>query len=63
MGHEGPGGLLSALKAKGWCNNLVAGSRTGAKGFAFFNINVDLTEEGMEKIDEIVTLVFQVIKI
>lgn len=59
VGHEGPGGLLSALKAKGWCNNLVAGSRTGAKGFAFFNINVDLTEEGMEKIDEIVTLVFQ----
>jgi secreted Zn-dependent insulinase-like peptidase len=48
------------LKAKGWCNNLVGGVRTGSRGFGFFGINVDLTEEGIEHIDDIVKFVFQV---
>lgn len=59
FGHEGPGSLLSVLKTKGWCNSLVGGARTGARGFGFFGINVDLTEEGIERVDDIVKLVFQ----
>ncbi|XP_069679683.1 insulin-degrading enzyme isoform X2 [Periplaneta americana] len=59
FGHEGPGSLLSVLRAKGWCNSLVGGARTGSRGFGFFGINVDLTEEGIDHVDDIVKLVFQ----
>jgi len=61
IGHEGPGSLLSELKNRGWVNSLVAGESSGAKGFSFFGINVDLTEDGIQHTDDIVTLVFQVI--
>uniref|UniRef100_A0A8P4GJV8 Insulin-degrading enzyme n=1 Tax=Dicentrarchus labrax TaxID=13489 RepID=A0A8P4GJV8_DICLA len=47
IGHEGPGSLLSELKSKGWVNTLVGGQKEGARGFMFFIINVDLTEEGL----------------
>lgn len=60
VGHEGPGSLLSALKDRGWCNMLMSGPRTPARGFAFFSVTVDLTVEGLEHVDEIVTLLFQV---
>ncbi|XP_041968521.1 insulin-degrading enzyme [Aricia agestis] len=62
LGHEGQGSLLSALKARGWCNNLVGGTRIGARGFGFFGVQVDLTETGVKHIDEIVQLVFQYIE-
>lgn len=32
---------------KGWVNTLVGGQKEGARGFMFFIINVDLTEEGL----------------
>lgn len=60
IGHEGPGSLLSLLKAKGWCNNLGSSSQYGGRGFATFNISVDLTENGINHTDDIVELVFQV---
>lgn len=60
MGHEGPGSLLSALKARSWSNNLVAGSRPAPRGVGFFGVAVDLTEEGIEHVNDIVKLVFQV---
>jgi len=59
IGHEGPGSLLSELKSRGWVNTLVGGQKSGAKGFGFFVVNVDLTEEGIEHIDDIIMLVFQ----
>lgn len=31
----------------GWVNTLVGGQHHGAKGFAFFSVDVDLTEEGI----------------
>ncbi len=49
IGHEGSGSLLSHLKARGWCNILEAGPASGAKGFMFFSVNVDMTEEGEGK--------------
>ena len=57
--HEGDGSLFSELKRKGWCNSLYAGGRKEARGFQFFNITLDLSEEGGEKIDEIIELVYQ----
>lgn len=59
IGHEGPGSLLSYLKGRGWVNSLVGGQKSGAKGFAFFVVNVDLTEEGIDHVEDIVSAVFQ----
>ncbi|CAO1412986.1 unnamed protein product [Diamesa tonsa] len=59
IGHEGKGSVLSELKSKGWCNNLVGGNSSSAKGFGFFEVMVDLTEEGFEHVDDILNLVFQ----
>ena len=60
IGHEGPGSLLSVLRERGLCNNLSAGLSHSAPGFGFFVVSVDLTEEAMNCIDDIITLVFQV---
>ncbi|XP_041369113.1 insulin-degrading enzyme-like [Gigantopelta aegis] len=61
IGHEGPGSLLSELKNKGWVNTLVGGYQNGAKGFGFFILNVDLTEEGQEHVEDIISLAYQYI--
>ncbi|XP_052226154.1 insulin-degrading enzyme-like isoform X2 [Dreissena polymorpha] len=59
IGHEGKGSLLSELKARGWVNTLVGGQQQGARGFMFFMVNVDLTAEGLEHVDDIITLTYQ----
>ncbi|XP_078036268.1 insulin degrading metalloproteinase isoform X2 [Augochlora pura] len=61
LGHEGKGSLLSALKAKGWCNSVMSGKRPSARGFNFFNVIADLTEEGIQHVDDIILLTFQYI--
>lgn len=40
---------------------MVSGKRSGARGFDFFSVVVDLTEEGIKHVDDIVTLTFQYI--
>lgn len=59
VGHEGKGSILSELKSRGWCNNLVGGASSSAKGFGFFEITVDLTEQGYDHADDIILLIFQ----
>ncbi|XP_062560794.1 insulin-degrading enzyme isoform X2 [Armigeres subalbatus] len=61
IGHEGVGSILSELKAKGWCNNLVGGYSTVGRGFGFFEVMVDLTQDGFEHVDDIVKIIFQYI--
>ncbi|CAH1389545.1 unnamed protein product [Nezara viridula] len=61
IGHEGPGSLLSVLKARSWCNSLLGGPRGSNKGFDFFSINVDLTPDGIDHVDDIIHLIFQYI--
>ncbi|XP_076297777.1 insulin degrading metalloproteinase isoform X2 [Lasioglossum baleicum] len=61
LGHEGKGSLISALKANGWCNAVMSGKRSTARGFNFFHVIVDLTEEGMQHVDAIILLTFQYI--
>lgn len=60
IGHGGPGSLLSLLKVKGWCYSLQSYSQYCGRGFATYSISVDLTENGINHIDDIVELVFQV---
>lgn len=62
LGHESDGSLLSALKKAGWSDSLMAGKRTAARGSCnFFTIVVDLTEEGIQHVDDIIALLFQYI--
>ncbi|KAL6254449.1 hypothetical protein P5V15_014497 [Pogonomyrmex californicus] len=64
LGHQGGGSLLSALKARGWCNSLTCKreeNNNNARGFNFLSIFVDLTEEGIKHVKDIVQLTFQYI--
>ncbi|KRZ92119.1 Insulin-degrading enzyme, partial [Trichinella sp. T8] len=63
LGHEASGSLLSELKKHGWVNTLTAGPRTAARGFWFFNIDVEVTESGLRHVDDIAQLVFEYISL
>lgn len=39
--------LCISVLFSGWVNELVGGQHSGAKGFMFFGVNVDLTENGI----------------
>lgn len=62
LGHEAAGSLLSELKNRGWVNSLSSYPKTAARGFGFFTIDVDLSEEGLEHVDDILVLIFKYIK-
>ncbi len=59
IGHEGPGSILAYIKAKGWANGLSAGAMPVCPGSAFFTVSIKLTEEGLEKYQEVVKVLFQ----
>ena len=63
IGHKGPKGLFSQLKAQGLAHHLVAGKKTLARGFSFFVITVQMTEEGERRMEEVVKSVFQYIQL
>ena len=63
IGHEGPGSILSYLKAEGWANGLSAGAAPVCSGTAFFTISVKLTEDGLKLYDEVVKVIFQYISL
>lgn len=59
MGHEGPGSILSELKKRCWSNKLNCDHVKYANGFGFFEVKVDLTDDGFQHIDDIIKLIFQ----
>ncbi|CAM1503436.1 Fc.00g082120.m01.CDS01 [Cosmosporella sp. VM-42] len=60
IGHEGPGSIMSYIKAKGWANGLSAGAFPICPGTpAIFKVQVHLTEEGLLNYPEIVKIFFQ----
>lgn len=62
IGHEGSGSLLACLKELGWANELSAGGHTVSKGNAFFCIDTDLTEQGLENYESVTHIIFQYIE-
>lgn len=62
LGHEGPGSILAALKARGEATAIVAGvSHEGydsSTGLALFTLTVTLTEAGVRAWEEIVGVVY-----
>ena len=62
IGHEGPGSLLSLLKRKLWVNSLSCGAYNVIRGFDFFDIDMELTANGLGEMWNIVTVCFQYIQ-
>lgn len=62
IGHEGEGSLLSELKRRGWCNSLYAGSRREVRGFQFFHLTVDLSEDGGQNVEGVIKCVYEYLK-
>jgi secreted Zn-dependent insulinase-like peptidase len=58
LGYEGPGSLYSHLHQQHWIHSLAAGGGISGSNFKDFNINMQLTEVGLQHCDEIVTRVF-----
>ncbi|RKP06928.1 Metalloenzyme, LuxS/M16 peptidase-like protein [Thamnocephalis sphaerospora] len=63
IGHESAGSILSVLKQRGLANYLSAGSSGGARGFDFFKVSIDLTEDGLERYEEVVATVFRYVEL
>ncbi|BDA50691.1 Insulin-degrading enzyme [Coccomyxa sp. Obi] len=64
LGHEGFGSPFAVLKARGWATELSAGE--GGSSFSarsFFTVGINLTDEGMEHVEEIVAIIFAYVKL
>ncbi|SPO02733.1 related to insulysin precursor (metalloendopeptidase) [Cephalotrichum gorgonifer] len=60
IGHEGPGSIMSYIKAKGWANGLSAGTYPLCPGTpSLFDCQIRLTEEGLKNYKEIIKVFFQ----
>jgi insulysin len=58
LGHEGKGSLLSLLKTAGWAEGLATGVGLNYTGGATFQINIALTEKGVEEFQQVTSEVF-----
>ncbi len=61
LGHEGEGSLLKVLRDLGWANALSAGGGFAADNLNMFDVNISLTQNGLQHVDEITALLFQFI--
>lgn len=62
LGHEGKGSLLSLLKRLGWADAVYADTALENRSDAIFQINIQLTPQGVRARDQIVSLVFYCIE-
>ncbi|XP_050459635.1 insulin-degrading enzyme-like isoform X2 [Cataglyphis hispanica] len=60
---DGKGSFISVLKDKDWGNSIEAGTLYTSLQYSFIIVAVDLTDEGLEHIDDIMALFFQYVKI
>jgi secreted Zn-dependent insulinase-like peptidase len=63
LGDEGEGGLLHFYKLKNWATSLSAGGGIEGSTFKDFNINLQLTDEGIQYADEVITALFSYIQL
>jgi secreted Zn-dependent insulinase-like peptidase len=63
LGDEGEGGLLHFYKTQNWATSLSAGGGIEGSTFKDFNINLQLTDAGIEYTDEIITALFSYIQL
>lgn len=58
IGHESEGSILAHLKSKGWANGLGCYTFLSQQDFAAFRVNISLTDDGAEHVDDIVAIIF-----
>ncbi|MFT5313005.1 MAG: insulysin [Paraglaciecola sp.] len=58
IGEEGHGSLLNYFKKMNWATNLSAGGGIEGENFKDFNINLQLTNDGTEHIEDILAGIF-----
>jgi insulysin len=63
IGHEGKGSILSLLRELGWANDLSAGEARSCTDWSSFSIHIDLTDDGLEHVDDVVEVVFAYISL
>ncbi|RYY76360.1 MAG: peptidase M16 [Gammaproteobacteria bacterium] len=63
LGNEGAGSLLALLKNLGWAESLSAGEFYTSRHDSLFGISIKLTKEGLTAKDQIVSAVFDYLKI
>lgn len=63
LGHEGEGSLLAWLKQKGWAESLGAGVGNVMQNNSTLQVNISLSETGLNHIDEISTQLFAYIEL
>jgi secreted Zn-dependent insulinase-like peptidase len=63
LGDEGEGGLLHFYKTQNWATSLSAGGGIEGSTFKDFNINLQLTDEGIQYADEVITALFSYIQL
>ena len=63
IGHEGNGSILSLLKKLGYANELSAGESHDASDWAIFNISVEMTKLGLERVEDVVDIIFAYINL
>jgi len=62
LGYEGPYSLYATLRSQGWVNSLSAGGGMSGSGYKDFNINIQLTEEGVKNALFVAQTVFSYIR-
>jgi insulysin len=63
IGHEGPTGLLAHLKRQNWALDLSAGPDEQYHGFAFFQVAIELTPEGLQHWQQVIKALFQYVRL
>lgn len=58
LGYEGESSLMLELKEAGWITSLSAGGGASGSNYREFTISCTLTQEGLERTDEIIQAVF-----
>ncbi|MBU2648748.1 insulinase family protein [bacterium] len=61
LGDEGKGSILALLKEQGLAVSLSAGVGPESRDFAFIDISISLTPEGLRETEKIIEIVFQYI--
>lgn len=63
LGHEGEGSLLAWLKQQGWAEGLSAGLSNPMNNNSTLQVNISLTEAGLQHVDEISAQLFAYIRL
>ncbi|XP_060860075.1 insulin-degrading enzyme-like [Metopolophium dirhodum] len=59
FGDKGPTSISAILMKKGWSTGVLANNIVEARGIEYYEIYVELTEVGLDHVDDIVKLIFQ----